>query len=227
MVGLIDGQLGDWSPELARRKAIESAAARAGQMQGYMHSDVNVRPEFDYAQQANEARIKADTLNQNSAYNAANNTIIAGVNDAIAQQQASAQAALDAQAVPLPGFGGSQAPESPRMGAYMRALRKGSDLGSDEQIGAQMGSYGMSEQNLQNKQGGDKGGWDRQALGYDITTEEFLNSKKLQNQIARYKFGKYLNREGETGALEKWHDKTNNPLSLNTFLSQVLSSLKR
>lgn len=225
MVGLVPGQLGDWSHDSARRKALEQAAQRAGQVQGYMGQQVQTKPEFDYAQQARDAQVEANTLNQQSSSNAANNSIVRNLNSAIEQQQAAAQAALDAQAQALT----SPVPtgtETPRKSAYMRALRAGTDLKTDEQIGAQLGRYGLSEQNLQNKKGGDRGGWDRQALGHDVSAEELLGSKKLQNQIARFKFDKLLNREGETGALTKWHEKTNNPLDLETFLSLVFSQLR-
>ena len=230
MPNLIAGNFGEWSPEIARQKALSQAAQRIGQVQGYMNKDVTVRPEFDYAQQANEARIKADTINQESSTNAANNVIVQNINDAIAQQQTPAQAALDAQAAALtsPVQGGT---ESPRISAYMRALRKTSALEPESDLPVrgqqEVDRYGMGTEVLQNKQGGDRGGWDRQALGRDISTEDFLNSKKLQNQIARYKFGKYLKRQGETGALTKWHEKTGNPLSLETFLSQVLAQMDK
>ncbi len=232
MPELVQGQLGNWSHEAARRKALEQAAQRSGQMQGYLGQQVEVRPEFDYSQQARDAQVEAATINQQSSSNAANNSIVSGINSAVAQQQASAQAALDAQALALtpPVPTGT---EGPRKSAYMRALRKtvkstpqDVDLPNKSQPNSLLGRYGLSEENLQNKQGGDKGGWDRQALGRDVSAEELLKSKKLQNQIARFKFGKLLDRQGETGALTTWHEKTNNPLDLETFLSQILSQLR-
>lgn len=227
MAELVAGNFNQWSHDSARRKALEAAAQRAGSMQGFMGSQSPVRPEFDYAQQARDAQIKADTINQESSINSANNIIISGVNDAMEQQALANQAALDAQAAALAsqyGEGTSQ----PRLGAYMRALRQSNDLGVDDKQDGQMGTYGMSTDVLQNKQGDDQGGWDRQALGRDISTEEFLNSRKLQTQIARYKFGKYLNKQGETGALTKWHQKSGQePDSLQAFLTSFLSQLQR
>lgn len=231
MPELINGQFGNWSHEEARRRSLEQAAKRAGQMQGFMGQPVEVRPEFDYAQQANDTGIKANTIMQESAINAGNNSIVQNVNDAIAQQQASAQAALDAQAAALAASTGSEAPQPHQISAYMRALRKVSktpptDL-PERGLEEPFGRYGLSEEVLSNSNGGDRGGWDRQALGRDITPEQYLNSKKLQNQISRYQFGKYLQKAGNAeGALTKWHEKTNNPLSLETFLSQVLSQLR-
>lgn len=223
MASLVPGQLGDWSHESARQKALQQAAQRAGMAQGAMGDQMQVRPEFDWGAKARDAQVEANTLNQQSSTNAANNTIIQSINEAMAEQQAAQQAALDAQAMAL-NTGGSQAPESPRVSAYLRALRKSNNMDvNDRTLDGQLGTYGMS---METAGIGTKGGWDQQALGRNITPDQFLNSKKLQNQIARYKFGKYLNRFGEEGALGKWHQKTNNTDPLQDFISRVLSTLK-
>lgn len=228
MANLVNGNFGEWSPEIARQKALASAAERAGQMQGYMGKPVETRPEFDYSQQANDTGIRANTITQESAINAGNNSVVNQINAVIAQQQAAAQAALDAQAQSL-GSVESEGAQSPRISAYLRALRKSNNMdANDRTLDGQLGTYGMSADVLRNKQGDPEGGWDQQALGRDISPEQFLNSKKLQNQIARYKFGKYLKKYGETGALTKWHDKTStNPdEGLQNFLTQMLSQLR-
>lgn len=223
MAQLIGGTLGNWSHDNARRKSLEQAAQRVGLQQGAMGTQVPTRPEFDWGQQARDTQIKADTINQESSANAANNIIVTGINDAVAQQQAAMQAALDAQAAALAGTG-SQGPESPRVSAYLRALRRSNNADADDRsLQGHLGTYSIPMQVLDGK----KGGWDKQALGRNISTEEFLNSKMLQNQIARFKFKKYLSRLGETGALEKWHKKTGNPEPLQDFISQVLNQLQR
>jgi hypothetical protein len=224
MASLVGGQLGDWSHESARQKALQQAAQRAGMAQGAMGDQMQVRPEFDWSSKARDAQVEANTLNQQSSVNAANNTIIQSINEAMAEQQAAQQAALDAAAAPV-ALQGSEAPESPRVSAYLRALRKSNNMDVDDRtLTGNMGTYGMSAESAGINQ---QGGWDQQALGRNISSEEFLNSKKLQNQIARYKFGKYLNRFGETGALEKWHQKTENTDPLEDFISRVLNTLKK
>lgn len=230
MAELVAGKFNDASPELARQKALAAAAERAGKIQGYMGNQTEVRPEYDWQQKANDTGIQADTIVQESAINAGNNTVIQQVNQAIAQQQAEAQAALDAQAATL-NTGGSQGTESPRISAYLRALRKSNNMdANDRTLDGQLGTYGMSADVLRNKQGGEQGGWDQQALGRDISPEEFLNSRKLQNQIARYKFGKYLKKGGEASALTKWQQKTSTDPSdsdaLQQFLAEVMSQLR-
>lgn len=230
MPELVPGNFNQWSHEGARQKALAAAAQRSGQMQGFMNQNVETRPEFDWQQQANDTGIRADTITQESAINAGNNSVVNQINQAMAEQQAQAQAALDAQAAAL-NTGGSEGAQTPRIGAYLRALRKSNNMDVDDRtLDGQLGTYGMSADVLRNKQGNEQGGWDQQALGRDITPEEFLNSRKLQNQIARYKFGKYLKKEGEAGAITKWHQKTSvNPTSdtLQQFLVQLLDQLKQ
>lgn len=49
------------------------------------------------------------------------------------------------------------------------------------------------------------GGWDKEALGYDISTSQFQHSPKLQDQIARYKLQQYYNQYGPRGAAIAWY----------------------
>lgn len=49
------------------------------------------------------------------------------------------------------------------------------------------------------------GGWDKEALGYDISTSQFQNNPKLQDQIARYKLQQYYNKYGPRGAAIAWY----------------------
>jgi hypothetical protein len=45
-----------------------------------------------------------------------------------------------------------------------------------------------------------RGGWDTEALGRDITLQEFMNSPQIQDTIARYKLGQYLKKYGSPAA---------------------------
>lgn len=49
------------------------------------------------------------------------------------------------------------------------------------------------------------GGWDKEALGRDISYSEFMNSPQIQDAIARYKLGKYLQQYGAAGAAVAWY----------------------
>lgn len=229
MAGLVSGNFNDWSPDKARQQALAQAAERAGHIQGYMNKDVETRPEFDYGQQARDTSVQANTLLQESSSNAANNSIIKSINQTLAEQQAAQQAALEASLATVDGQSDPLGASTPRLSSYMRALRKSNDmkLGERDYDGS-IGTYAIDQDLLSGKQG-PEGGWDKQALGRDVTTEQFLNSKKLQNQVSRYKFGKYLKRYGEAGALSKWFDKTStdtSPEAMKLFLSKVLNQLE-
>lgn len=43
-------------------------------------------------------------------------------------------------------------------------------------------------------------GWDMEALGHDVTLNEFLSSPQIQDQIARYKLGQYIKQFGSPEA---------------------------
>lgn len=49
------------------------------------------------------------------------------------------------------------------------------------------------------------GGWDMEALGRDVSYNEFMNSQQIQDTIARYKLGQYLKQYGAAGAAVAWY----------------------
>lgn len=49
------------------------------------------------------------------------------------------------------------------------------------------------------------GGWDKEALGYNITPQQFMSNPKLQDAIARYKLQQYYNKYGAYGAAVAWY----------------------
>lgn len=49
------------------------------------------------------------------------------------------------------------------------------------------------------------GGWDRDALGYDVSYDQFMNSSEIQDAIARYKLNQYLEQYGAAGAAVAWY----------------------
>lgn len=65
-----------------------------------------------------------------------------------------------------------------------------------------LGAYQILWSNLSVNNGSD---WDRQALGRDVSRDEFLNSPAIQDAIARYKLGQYLASRGMAGAAATWY----------------------
>lgn len=49
------------------------------------------------------------------------------------------------------------------------------------------------------------GGWDMQALGRDISYNDFINNPNLQDAIARYQLSNYLKKYGAAGAAAAWY----------------------
>lgn len=47
--------------------------------------------------------------------------------------------------------------------------------------------------------------WSQEALGRSVSQSEFMSSPQIQDQIARYKLGQYLNKYGAAGAAVAWY----------------------
>lgn len=64
-----------------------------------------------------------------------------------------------------------------------------------------MGRYQIMPGNIN----GSRKGWDYEALGRDITPQQFMSNPKLQDAIARYKLQQYYNKWGPRGAAVAWY----------------------
>lgn len=62
------------------------------------------------------------------------------------------------------------------------------------------GAYQILKSNFANP-----GGWDKEALGRDVSYNEFMVSKSIQDAIAKYKLGQYLKKYGAAGAAVAWY----------------------
>jgi hypothetical protein len=88
------------------------------------------------------------------------------------------------------------------LGRLMRAIRgqeSGGRYSATNPSGAS-GAYQILRSNFEGN-----GGWDREALGRDITYAQFMSSPQLQDAIARYKLGQYLKSRGMAGAAATWY----------------------
>lgn len=222
MAALVQGDpYKHWSPDLSRQKSLQAVADASVPMQQSLDFNETVLPEYDYGVKAMQLGSKAAQLNYNSAVNNATNTANEAIQNALSQQNAQTSS-LDANG-------------KPRLQALLRALRQqesGGNFGAVNSSSGALGAYQVMPSNL----GGQKSGWDYEALGRDVSPKEFLNSKKLQNQVARYKFGQYLNKHGAKGALSawysgsptRWNERTpqGNYPSVRDYVLQVLDRLK-
>lgn len=92
---------------------------------------------------------------------------------------------------------------SPDLGRLMRAIRgqeSGGNYGATNPSGAS-GAYQILRSNFE-KSGS---GWDREALGRDVTYQEFMGSRAIQDEIAKFKLGQYLKSRGMAGAAATWY----------------------
>lgn len=148
----------------------------------------------------------------------------------------------------LAKFGGQQAPSGPPqqsnnnelahndgLNALMQAIREqesGGDYAVQNGIGA-MGAYQIMPGNIS----GDAG-WDMEALGHNITGQEFLNNPSLQNEIARFKLRDYFKKYGAGGAAKAWYAgpgnaslDSNSPQyggpSVNAYAESVLALMRK
>lgn len=88
------------------------------------------------------------------------------------------------------------------IGRLMRAIKgqeSGGNYGATNPSGAS-GAYQILRSNFEGN-----GGWDREALGYDVSYNQFMNSPQIQDQIARYKLNQYLKSRGMAGAAATWY----------------------
>lgn len=93
----------------------------------------------------------------------------------------------------------------PDMSQYRDAIASIESAGSgdygavgptNERLGRALGRYQIMEANI--------GPWSREALGREVTPEEFLRNPGLQDAIFDHKFGGYVNQFGPEGAAQAW-----------------------
>lgn len=95
-----------------------------------------------------------------------------------------------------------------------------------------MGKYQIMPANIAGP-----GGWDMEALGRNITAEQFMSSPKLQEAIARHKLAQYYNKYGARGAASAWYSgdpnkwRNNSPQggypSIYAYVMSILNAMGR
>ncbi len=92
--------------------------------------------------------------------------------------------------------------QNPQLNALMQAIREqesGGDYSVQNGIGAR-GAYQIMPSNIDGP-----GGWDAEALGQEVTSQQFLASPELQNKIAKFKLRDYFKKYGAAGAAKAWY----------------------
>jgi len=87
---------------------------------------------------------------------------------------------------------------------FMQAIsgqESGGNYGAKNKSSGAMGKYQIMPGNISGK----GRGWDYEALGHDVSTQQFMSSPQLQEQIARFQLQKYYNKYGPRGAAIAWY----------------------
>lgn len=111
--------------------------------------------------------------------------------------------------VPTTYTGGTGATALPGgdIGRLMRAIRGQESGGQRNPYGAvnphsgAMGAYQVMPSNIT----GRHSGWDWDALGRDVSRQEFMSNPGIQDAIARHRLGIYLQNYGMAGAAATWY----------------------
>lgn len=145
---------------------------------------------------------------------------------------------LPAPKIPKPtqtqSLGNYQTETPTALEKLVRAIRRqesGGNYSATNPSGAS-GAYQILRSNFANP-----GGWDKEALGRDISYSDFMNSPSLQDEIARFKLNQYLERYGAAGAAAAWYggpgavshmyDKTPQPGGYPSFYAYIQSVLSK
>lgn len=119
--------------------------------------------------------------------------------------------------------------------AFKRAIsgqESGGNYGAVNPDSGAMGKYQIIPGNIQGP-----GGWDAEALGRNVSTNQFLSSPSLQEQIATFKLKQYYNKYGARGAASAWYSgdpnkwRNSSPQggypSIRSYVEQILNRMGR
>ena len=211
VIGLVNQNPSPFSsPQIAREKALTRYVQDNARSLSHDFRP-SVLPKYDWYTKALQAGADTASLNMQSALNTAKNA-----------------------SVPFDGGGGGGGGNS-SLGAILRALAQqesGGNFGAVNKDSGALGAYQVMPSNLSGP-----GGWDMEALGYNVSPEQFLNNQRLQQQIVRHKFNQYMQQHGLRGALSAWYsgdpnlwnsrDPQGNYPSIHSYVMQVLGLLGR
>lgn len=199
-----------WSPGIAKQRALQDFLESSDLTMSHdYYSEPDAR--HNYLARANKFNQQAS----NTAYQSSINSIRNGSNFTSPDQ----------------GLDGGNL----RLAAILRALRaqeSGGNYGAVNSSSGALGAYQIMPSNLAGS-----GGWDQEALGRNISPQQFLQNAQLQNAIARYKFGNYMKKYGLKGSLSAWYsgdpslwnnqDSQGNYPSIHDYVMQILRRLGR
>lgn len=93
--------------------------------------------------------------------------------------------------------GGGGASDLDRLMRAIRSQESSNDYGAVNKDSGALGGYQIMPSNLPE--------WSQEALGRGVSQQEFMGSPSLQDSIAKFKLGQYLNKYGAAGAAAAWY----------------------
>lgn len=87
-----------------------------------------------------------------------------------------------------------------RLRGAIRSQESGGRYSAVNRYSGASGAYQILKSNFAGP-----GGWDKEALGHDVSYSEFMHSPAIQDAIATYKLRQYLNHYGPAGAAVAWY----------------------
>lgn len=163
--------------------------------------DPEVNPKYDWATKAVQAGAIRDQLTNQSIMNQAQNQANQALQDAQNQQNQGGGGGGNATGT------GQYHNRSDRFNAFVRAIRQKESGGNysainyDANGGPAMGAYQILLDNI----AGNNTGWDWEAIKQNLNQQDFMKSKPIQDQIARYKLRQFFDQYGLRGAASAWY----------------------
>lgn len=138
---------------------------------------------------------KQDASNRSAANKALIDAVYGGSSDSA--PSFNSQVAATSPSASVPSSGGNPSYRD----AIASIESKGSgDYGAvgptNAKMGRALGRYQIMEANI--------GPWSREALGREVSAEEFMKNPQIQDAIFDHRFGQYVNKYGPEGAAQAW-----------------------
>lgn len=105
--------------------------------------------------------------------------------------------------ITIPGSGGGSGKGGKSFESFMQAIQaqeSGGSYSARNRSSGAMGKYQIMPGNITGS-----GGWDKEALGRNVSVSQFMGSPEIQDAIARHKLQQYYNQYGAAGAAVAWY----------------------
>lgn len=202
----------DWRTK--RDASLQNALSNFAVIQQMGNYSLKPDPEYDYLSQAENNAFQANKVRSTAA---------------LQRLTSSYPVANSGSSTPKPK---ALKTGNVKLDAFIRAIsgqESGGNYGARNSSSGAMGKYQIMPGNIAGP-----GGWDKEVLGKNISTQQFMSSPKLQEAIAKGKLTQYYKKYGAAGAASAWYSGSPNKWNSRTpqgsypsIHNYVLSILRR